>query len=352
MNDLLISVVMPVYKVEKYLSAAVESVLGQTYKNLELILVDDCSPDRCGEICDEYAKRDSRVKVIHKPENQGLGKARETGIGVVSGERIMFIDSDDWIEKNTLEVINFKMSDDTDISVFGFSMQYENAEGETEYTALRVPDEATADTAEKIGNIIVKLDDSGVFPYMWNKLYKTAFLKESGVEFNSIQSMEDFFYNAELFPLAKKVVVLNKAFYNYRKPKHETLATAYNPEFFELCKKRFFEEKACIEKLKADTEENLQCLYGIYVKHLIACCSRICSNNTRLNKNERKTKVREYLNDTVTVNIMNEFKPYSFKMKIAAAGFKTKSVFTAFVLGRAFNFINIKFSKIYSVIRK
>lgn len=100
----LISVIVPIYKVERYLRKCVESILHQTYSRLEVILVDDGSPDGCGKICDEYAAADSRVKVIHK-ENGGLSDARNAGIDIASGDFFSFIDSDDWIEPDTYEAM-------------------------------------------------------------------------------------------------------------------------------------------------------------------------------------------------------------------------------------------------------
>ena len=108
-NEPLISVIIPVYKVEKYLNKCVDSVLNQTYKNLEIILVDDGSPDKCPEICDEYAKKDDRIKIIHK-QNGGLSDARNVGIEKSTGEYITFIDSDDYVDSNYIEQL-YKLFD-------------------------------------------------------------------------------------------------------------------------------------------------------------------------------------------------------------------------------------------------
>ena len=96
-----VSAIVPVYNVEKYIYRCVDSILNQTFSDFELILVDDGSPDNCPQICDEYAKKDSRIKVIHK-ENGGLSSARNAGLDIASGEWISFIDSDDWIHKDYL----------------------------------------------------------------------------------------------------------------------------------------------------------------------------------------------------------------------------------------------------------
>lgn len=99
-----ISVIVPVYKVEKYLDRCIESIVNQTYPDLELILVDDGSPDNCPALCDAWAERDERIRVIHK-KNGGLSSARNAGMDVMCGKYVCFIDSDDWIELNFLEVL-------------------------------------------------------------------------------------------------------------------------------------------------------------------------------------------------------------------------------------------------------
>lgn len=111
MNNPEISVIVPVYKVEKDLNKCIDSILLQTFKDFELILVDDGSPDKCGEICDKYEYEDNRIKVIHK-ENGGVSSARNAGIDIARGKYINFVDSDDWIERESLEVL-YKIANET-----------------------------------------------------------------------------------------------------------------------------------------------------------------------------------------------------------------------------------------------
>ncbi len=122
----LISVIVPIYKVENYLDKCIESIVAQTYKSLEIILVDDGSPDRCPEMCDEWAKRDSRIRVIHK-KNGGLSDARNAGIDAASGDFISFIDSDDYIAPGTYERLTDAIeSAGADMCIFGFQKVDEN----------------------------------------------------------------------------------------------------------------------------------------------------------------------------------------------------------------------------------
>lgn len=126
MNNELISVIIPVYKVEKYLDECIQSVINQTYKNLEIILVDDGSPDNCGKICDEYAKKDNRIKVIHK-ENGGLSSARNAGLDIARGEYISFIDSDDYVSKDFIKNMSIQMAN-ADLIICGMKNVYKEDE--------------------------------------------------------------------------------------------------------------------------------------------------------------------------------------------------------------------------------
>lgn len=126
MEDKLITIIIPVYNVEKYLRECIDSVIAQTYKNLEIILVDDGSIDKSGEICDEYSKKDSRIRVIHK-KNGGLSDARNVALDIAKGEYIGFIDSDDYIEKDMFETL-YKLAEKyhAEISSISFYKILEN----------------------------------------------------------------------------------------------------------------------------------------------------------------------------------------------------------------------------------
>ena len=128
MNDFLISVIVPVYNVEKYLDRCVESIVNQTYTNLEIILVDDGSPDNCPQMCDVWAEKDSRIKVIHK-ENGGLSSARNAGLDYMSGDYLFFLDSDDYINKDAISILfDLLQSNNCDMSFGRYVMVYEGQE--------------------------------------------------------------------------------------------------------------------------------------------------------------------------------------------------------------------------------
>ena len=124
--DILISIIVPVYKVEKYLRRCIDSILAQTYQNIEVLLIDDGSPDNSGEICDEYAERDSRVRVFHKP-NDGVSSARNLGLKEAKGQYIGFVDADDYIDKSMYEVLlNNFLQEQADISICSYNQEDKN----------------------------------------------------------------------------------------------------------------------------------------------------------------------------------------------------------------------------------
>lgn len=180
----MISVIVPVYKVEKYLSRCVDSILAQTYSDLEIILVDDGSPDRCGEICDEYAKKDARIRVIHK-SNGGLSDARNAGIEAATGEFICFIDSDDYIAASMLmRLTQLQQQCNADIACCGVCDVYEGrhytAKSDSK-TICYTGKEALKDTlagrnmAGTICNKLIRMKILGEHRFLVGKIYEDAF---------------------------------------------------------------------------------------------------------------------------------------------------------------------------------
>ena len=202
----LVTIVVPVYKVEKYIDKCINSILNQTYKNLEIILVDDGSPDDCGKICDRYAKLDTRINVIHK-ENGGLSDARNAGIDAANGKFISFIDSDDYIEPEYIEILYRAIKkDETDIAISSHKVIYESGailEKATGEENILTPKE----TLKRI------LYDEGIDLSAWAKLYKLELFKE--VKFLKGRLFEDAATTYKLIDKSKKISIISVSTYNY-----------------------------------------------------------------------------------------------------------------------------------------
>lgn len=201
-----ISVIVPVYKVEKYLHRCVDSILNQTFTDLEIILVDDGSPDRCGEICDEYARKDSRVRVIHK-ENGGLSDARNVGIDISRGKYIGFVDSDDYIEKDMYEylysIITKESADVAMCEIFDCFAGKDITHHECGYY----------DVTDSVGAIACVLEGKFATVNAVNKLFKKELFDH--LYFKVGKTMEDAFIIVDLLANAQCVVITNCQKYYY-----------------------------------------------------------------------------------------------------------------------------------------
>ena len=215
-----ISVIVPIYKVEKYLCKCVDSIINQTYKNLEIILVDDGSPDNCPQICDDYAKKDSRIKVVHK-ENGGLSDARNAGMKVATGEYVSFIDSDDYISLDFYQtLVNVMVNEKSDIAECDLVKFYEDKPIESVDSTDEI---ITFDTEKGLSMLMA---ENEFHQHVWNKLYKSDIALS--VPFAKGKLNEDEFWTYQIFGQAKKVSKIKKPMYYYLQRAGSIMGNGYN----------------------------------------------------------------------------------------------------------------------------
>ncbi len=223
-NKPLISVIVPVYKVENYLDKCVESIVNQTYKNLEIILVDDGSPDNCPKMCDEWAKKDKRIKAIHK-ENGGLSDARNKGIDIANGDYITFIDSDDYVEDNYVDLLyNILIDAEADISMGKQFVRYSDK---------------TFNTGSGITYIVNPHDCFDKLLYgedfdvsAWAKLYKRDLFRD--IRYPKGRLFEDSATTYKLIDKSKKIVLKSVPIYNYIIREDSITTNGFNEKKMEL----------------------------------------------------------------------------------------------------------------------
>ena len=237
MNEL-ISIIVPVYNVEKYLNKCVDSILAQTYTNIEVILVDDGATDTSGSICDTY-KKDSRVKVVHK-ENGGLSDARNAGIEASTGEYLVFIDSDDFIDSKMIETLyNAIVTTNSDISICDFVFYSENEKKYNKYSKTSFIIEGE----EKFKYLYNEFDVVSIV--QWNKIYRKSIFKDIKYPYQKIN--EDEFVIANEFYNARKISYILKPLYFYRQREDSIMGT-FNVKRFNAIEAyenriNFYEEK-------------------------------------------------------------------------------------------------------------
>lgn len=248
----MISVVVPVYNVEKYLRLCIDSILKQSYRDFEIILVNDGSKDSSGDICNEYSRFDN-IRVIHK-ENEGLGYARNTGIDEAGGDFIVFLDSDDFIEEDTLlDLYNGIKKEDCDTCIGGHnrvnldnefvsSHAYENNVFKDEKIIHEFLPRMVGSAPEKKDSVSVSA---------CNVLYSMEIIKQNNLKFVSERDLisEDLIFNLEYFRHSKGVLLIEKCNYNYR-INTNSLTTRYNKDRFESIKKIYHFQNNLLKDIK------------------------------------------------------------------------------------------------------
>lgn len=220
MKEPLVSIIVPIYNVEKFLPACLDSIITQSYSNIEVILVDDGSPDKSGDIADEYSLKDSRLKVIHKI-NKGVSSARNSGIEIASGEYLCFADSDDILEHDYVEyLLTMALNNDADIALTtSMFSSYGDRQVPTEYCNVVSGEEA----ALSILHYFIPIG-------CYCKLFSSRLL-DNGVRFiPEVYIGEGFNFNVDAFIKAKRVAIGNRKIYKYRRDNNESAMTQFRAD--------------------------------------------------------------------------------------------------------------------------
>lgn len=255
MKQPLISVIVPIYKIDKYVGICIESILNQTYRNLEIILVDDGSPDRCPEICDLYASKDFRIKVIHKA-NGGLVSARKAGLQAATGTLIGYVDGDDWIGPGFYQsLLHSLMETDSDIAIAGFSRDLFSS---TKNMLNSVP--SGVYEGESLKQVCQNMLSNGPFymhgltTYLWNKIFKREVLLQPQMEVDDrITVGEDAAVVYKAILGCKRIIVTDNCAYHYRQREDSMLKTSSN--YLEEYKRLKFLNECMAKSFEGEPEE-------------------------------------------------------------------------------------------------
>lgn len=257
MSDPLISVIVPVYKVERYLERCVNSICNQTYTNLEIILVNDGSPDRCGEICDAFARKDSRIHVFHK-ENGGQASARNLGLSVAKGEWIGFVDSDDTIASNMYEKL-LEIADTYDADIVCCGIERVDDNGHLSYFNDQLDDLLVLNRVDAFQELIqnYRITNAPVDKLYHKNVFEDVRMLEGMI-------YEDFEVMPRVLVNASKVVYTGDPLYYYYMSPNSTMRAAFSPRQFDVV-------KASLLRLKTYETYCPQHLLAAKVNHVDIC---------------------------------------------------------------------------------
>ncbi len=335
--DKLVSIIVPVYNVEKYLDQCVNSLINQTYEKIEIILVDDGSKDNSGKICDEWLKKSNKIKVVHK-KNAGLGMARNTGLEYVKGDYVMFIDSDDYLAENVVEKLLEKLLTEKVDAAFTGMIRFNDekilSEVNRKYKDItfRGDELRKKYLTEMAGTLPNEPVDSYLYMSVCTGLYSMKVIKDYLVRFESERKMisEDFIFNIDYFSKAKGVTFITENGYYYR-VNENSLTRTYNPKRFEM-EINFFEE------INRKFSRFLQPeIYELRVQRMFIGRVRSCILWVITSVPKRKfQEINKICNNTVVRSVLKTY-PYNrnpFRQRIFNVCLKYRFIVGLYVLGK------------------
>ena len=332
------SVIVPLYNAESTIKACIDSVLNQTYKDFELIIVDDGSTDKGGEICDAYALENDKIKVIHK-QNGGAGKARNIGISLSKGEYILFLDADDEWESSLLKSLEEYSSD---VITFGYKIDY----------GQKIVTKKIINESEELNvlNAVRILENQGAFNVVWNKAYKREILKSSS--FPQENSCEDLIYNCRIFKNVKTVAILSSILYVYNRKEDITLANRYDKNLNENILKAK-EERLSLYKEIGFVGEEAEKLFALkYIGYEFSKIPNIFRKNNGLKAKEKFKELKKIIKNKESKKYFKKVKVQGFYKKLLKFHVLTKTAVLAYINFSFMFFIRNNMTGLYKKFRR
>ena len=353
MNKPFISVVMPVYGVEPYLHRAAESILKQTFRDLELILVDDCSPDRCGEICEEIAKNDSRVKVLHLEKNGGLSNARNQGMALAAGKYILFMDSDDYLDLDALQLaVDSIHKNPAKLVIWGLIEEYYDNENRLS-TSVKVDyPEHLFSSKEELRPHIIRLEEKTLLGYQWNKLYDFDYLREKQLKYEQVALIEDILFSISFVEDIDSLNILNITPYHYQKKIDYGLTSKFVSDYYDLHMLRISKMLELYKKWDLCTEEVKCILANIYVRYVTSAIQRNCDKRSGMTGRQQKQFIKNLYNSYLYQELMDFVSTENTIVKTLSGFLKNKKTTACYISGKGLFIIKNKLPILFAKVKQ
>ena len=337
------------YNAQLFLKECLDSIINQTYTNIEIILVNDGSTDNSKVICEEYADRDSRIKIIEQ-ENSGPSVARNVGIGFSKGKYIQFVDSDDIIDLNFTQILVDSI-DKSDLVLCGYKLvEIEQRNQEK----LVVPDIQGLCTKSDFINKFGLLYRKGLINPIWNKLYKNELIEKGNIKFNdSVFFGEDLLFNLEYIAICNGISIINEPSYNYIVYNNASSLTGkYHEDFFENQKMLNQKTFKFLINNNGMTKENKLLLKATHIGSILGSFSNICNKGNKSSFRDRLAQITSIVSDEyVEENIENFFKG-DFQKSLVGHMMKNKRIYSIYIFFKIKEILREYFSYIFVNLKK
>lgn len=325
----MVSIIMPVYNVEKYIEKSIQSVLIQTVKSFELLIINDGSKDESIKIAENF--NDKRIKIFHK-QNGGLSDARNYGIERARGEYIYFIDSDDWIEPNLLEVCLKKITEyNSNFLVFGYLLDKESTEGKLLSSIVKKNVEIEYKKEKR--NLKVDSNTLNLLGYAWNKFYKTAFLKANKIKFEKgVSLVEDILFNTQVYTLSNRIIFIDNSLYHYIDRPSTSLIKTFHKNSFELNLKKGKAVFNFLESWNASNNEKDRVMSDLILNGVRYCINNLFSFKNSLNEKEKLKYLKMMVNNIEVQKYVSFYQPDSLSSRVIKKMIERKSSFLLYCM--------------------
>jgi glycosyltransferase involved in cell wall biosynthesis len=290
-----VSIIVPLYKVEKYFRKCMDSILAQKLENIEIILVDDGSPDRCGEMAEEYALIDLRIKVVHQ-QNGGLSKARNVGVQWATGDYIGFVDPDDWIEADMFSTMyDAAKEKDADTVICGLCEFYEDTERTAIVRYLFLPSIMNG-KKEVHDKVLFHILSGKLHAFAWNKLYKRSVLLENRITSpEDMPLMQDTVFALKVFSNMEKTVYIDKPLYHFRRHSSSN-SMKFRSDIFSTLFRLLYEKENCIRQSDFSHAESHIAVNEWFIRQILNATLMECSQANPLPFSTRIKRISAIVN--------------------------------------------------------
>lgn len=226
-----VSIVVPIYNAEKYLDKSISALLNQTFRDVEIILVENGSTDNSLDVCKRFADDDVRIRVIDTKENIGAGEARNVGISCATGDYICFFDADDWYESTMVEkLVSSVTANGSDVAICAYEAFVEGTDKRDHHTCKSIICETKKESQQYVADFF----PDGHVGFLWNKIYKLSVINDNDIRFPSLNRLEDGFFNLDFFTVASSLSVIEDELYHYRISSSEDVIRKHDAQYADL----------------------------------------------------------------------------------------------------------------------
>lgn len=333
---MIISIIMPVYNNEGYLSDSINSVLRQRSKAWELIIVNDGSTDCTGKICDEYAKKDNRIKVIHT-QNYGPADARNIGIQNANGKYCIFLDSDDQLDSEAISALSFAVIiEDFEIVFYGYSHNIDTGQNKWKSIEHSLAPQKYY-TNKEFKEIYSELSTQGFTHPAWNKMFLTSFLKDHLILFPSgIFISEDYIFNLTAYSLAERVLILEEVLYHYVSRNFGSITTSFRLNKIKDIEQVYIKS---YQLMKNWQPVHLNKINNEFIQNISIYINSLYSADCELSKKEKKNLILKIINNENVKKCIYEIYTNNLRNRIITSLLKIKKVSLLLFTGKVSQYL-------------